>query len=292
MTLDTVWVLGDQLNPEFSALSQASPGTHRVLMIESANLLASKTWHIQRAHLVIAAMRRFAEELRAAGFAVDYRFARTLAEGLHDHRAIHRPEEVLVMEPASWSARERMTRLGCRVVPGNQFLCHYSDFAAWVNRRPNVRMEDFYRWQRQRLGYLMEGTGPRAQPSGGRWNFDADNRRPPPRGHVWPAPLTSPLDDLDRAVIEHISPFCEGESPTGIWATTRAEARRRLDHFIDRVLPGFGPHEDAMTTGPWHLAHSLLSPYLNLGLLTPAEVCDAVQVAFDRGLVPIASAEG
>jgi len=196
------------------------------------------------------------------------------------------------MEPASRSARERMARLGCRVVPGNQFLCHYSDFAAWVNRRLNVRMEDFYRWQRRRLGYLMEGTGPRAQPSGGRWNFDADNRRPPPRGHVWPAPLTSPLDDLDRAVIEHISPFCEGESPTGIWATTRAEARRRLDHFIDRVLPGFGPHAEAMTTGSMHLAHSLLSPYLNLGLLTPAEVCDAVQVAFDRGLVPIASAEG
>ena len=54
----------------------------------------------------------------------------------------------------------------------------------------------------------------------------------------------------------------------------------------------FGPHEDAMTTRSWHLAHSVLSSYMTLGLLRPAEVCDAVQDAFDRGDVPINSAEG
>ena len=58
------------------------------------------------------------------------------------------------------------------------------------------------------------------------------------------------------------------------------------------MLPRFGPHEDALTEHSWHLAHSLLSPYLNLGLLLPGEVCDAVEAAYRAGRVPINSAEG
>ena len=54
----------------------------------------------------------------------------------------------------------------------------------------------------------------------------------------------------------------------------------------------FGPHEDAMLSDNWHLAHSMLSPYLNNGLLLPDEVCDAVEIAYRGGRVPIASAEG
>jgi deoxyribodipyrimidine photolyase-related protein len=59
----TVWVLGDQLNRDFAALAQATPSTHRVLMVESSAKVRSKKWHIQRAHFVITAMRRFAQEL-------------------------------------------------------------------------------------------------------------------------------------------------------------------------------------------------------------------------------------
>ena len=85
---------------------------------------------------------------------------------------------------------------------------------------------------------------------------------------------------------------CWGAEPDGTWATTRRAALARLRHFVDEVLPMFGPHEDAMVERSWHLAHSVLSPYLNLGLLLPGEVCDAVQDAYDEGRVPIASAEG
>lgn len=294
MNRNTVWILGDQLNHGFTALAQAKPETHRVLMIESAALLGSRRWHIQRAHLVITAMRRFALELRAKGFEVDYRHARTIAHGLHEHRQLHAPDDVMVTEPNSRSGLERVARLGCRVLRSNQFLCHRSEFAEWVGTRRTTKLEDFYRWQRRRLGILMEGKGANAQPVAGRWNFDADNRRPPPKGggNPWPSPLVSPLDDLDHEVIEQVRPFCTGDTPTGLWATTRTQALERLQHFVTHALPGFGPHEDAMTTTSWHLAHSLLSPYLNLGLLTPAEVCTAVEAEFNRGAVPMASAEG
>jgi deoxyribodipyrimidine photolyase-related protein len=138
---------------------------------------------------------------------------------------------------------------------------------------------------------LMDGD----EPAGGRWNFDAENREPPPRpgtGPRWPEPLRTPLDDLDRAVIADLPATCVGAEPDGLWATSRAEALRRLHHAVDELLPIFGPHEDAMLTTSWHLAHTMLSPYLNLGLLLPGEVVGAAEQAYRAGRVPLASAEG
>jgi deoxyribodipyrimidine photolyase-related protein len=288
----TIWVFGDQLNRAIGALADAHPTSDRVLLVESTGALASRAWHRQRAHLVIASMRRFADELRAEGFEVDLRRSSSLANGLREHVAEHRPDEVVVTEPNSLDARQLVDRLGCRVVRSNQFLCHRDDFATWAAGRKSLKLEDFYRWQRRRLGYLMESDG--ETPQTGRWNYDEDNREPPPKAGtvVWPDPVRSVLDDVDRAVLADLPDSCWGAAPDGTWPTSRAEALRRLDHFVVNLLPRFGPHEDAITEESWHLAHSLLSPALNIGLLLPAEVCDAVAAAYVAGQVPIASAEG
>lgn len=234
-------------------------------------------------------MRRFAAELVDAGFEVDYRQAPSLAAGLEDHRRAFTPSRVVAMESNSFDGRALLERLGVETVRSNQFLCHYDEFAAWAESKRSAKMEDFYRWQRARLGYLMDGD----QPAGGRWNFDAENReRPPKDGRSWPEPVRTSLDSLDRAVLDELPDTCWGAEPDGIWATSRAEALRRLEHAITEVLAIFGPHEDAMLAGSWHLAHTLLSPYLNLGLLLPGEVCDAAEAAYRAGAVPIASAEG
>lgn len=286
---ETVWVLGDQLHRSLGALAGAEPRSHRILMVESRAKLESKPWHRQRAHLVVTAMRRFAAELTAEGFEVDHRRADSLAEGLAGHRAEHRPTKVTATEPASWDGLELLGRLDVTLVRTDQFLCHPDEFAEWAGPRRSLRMEDFYRWQRRRLGYLMDG----GEPAGGGWNFDADNRERPPRdGRSWPEPIRSELDELDRSVLADLPPTCWGADPDGTWATSRGEAVRRLRHAIDEVLPRFGPHEDAMLTTSWHLAHTLLSPYLNIGLLHPREVCDEVEAAYRAGRVPIASAEG
>ena len=285
----TVWVLGDQLNRNLGALKTASTGRDRVLLVESHRKLVSKRWHVQRAHLVVTAMRRFTAELRADGFEVDLRRADSLAAGLDAHCRDHAPNGVVAMETASWDGRQLLRRLGVTAVQSDQFLCHYDDFAGWADGRRQLKMEDFYRWQRRRLGYLMDGD----EPAGGRWNFDHDNRQRPPKGVVsWPQPLTTALDDVDRDVLSDLPTTVWGDPPDGVWATSRSEALRRLDHTIADVLPRFGPHEDAMLSTSWHLAHTLLSPYLNIGLLHPREVCDAVETAYRNGLVPIASAEG
>ncbi|UCG40272.1 MAG: cryptochrome/photolyase family protein [Acidimicrobiia bacterium] len=282
----TVWVLGDQLNRRVGALSTADPLTDSILFVESERMLA-RPFHRQRAHLVLASMRRFADELRAEGFGVDYRRAPSLAAGLAEHLEEVRPSRVVATEPNGREVAESLGRLGIDLVENDQFLCTRAEFEAWAGDRDRLRMEDFYRWQRTRLGYLMDD----GEPAGGRWNFDHDNREPPPRdGGSWPSPLVDALDELDRAVdAEVVGP---GAAPAGWWPTSRVGALRRLSHFVEEVLPHFGPHEDAMLAGNWHLAHSMLSPALNLGLLLPGEVCDAVEEAYRSGRVPINSAEG
>ncbi len=285
----TVWVLGDQLNRGIASLRDADPATTRVLMVTAEAKRASKRFHRQRLHLVAGAMSAFAAELRAEGFAVDERTAPTFAEGLAAHRRAHSPGAVSAMEPMSWDGRRMLERLGVDLVRSDQFLCHYEDFAAWADGRGDrrLRMEDFYREQRRRLGYLMDGD----EPAGGRWNLDADNREPPPRdGRAWPRPVRS--RDDDAAGDPPLPPRAFGAPPDGTWALTRRGALARLRAFVTQGLPRFGTHQDAMLDGEWHLAHSLLSPYMNLGMLHPREVADAVEAAYRAGDVPLASAEG
>ncbi|QXC62233.1 cryptochrome/photolyase family protein [Aquihabitans sp. G128] len=285
----TVWVLGDQLNRQIGALADAVPGEDRVLLVESRAKLDGAR-HRQRTHLVVTALRRFAAELADAGFEVDLRPAPTLADGLAAHRREHRSDEVVATEPNSWAARALLEREQVATVPSDQFLCHPSEFDAWADGRGarRLRMEDFYRWQRERLGYLMDGD----QPVGGRWNYDAENREPPPSGNPWPDPVRSRLDDVDREVLAAIGPAGFGEDPVGWWPTSRRQALARLRHAVEVVLPVFGPHEDVIVERSWHVAHSLLSPALNIGLLLPGEVADAAEAAHRAGDVPIASAEG
>jgi deoxyribodipyrimidine photolyase-related protein len=286
--VETVWILGDQLNRHFSGLADADPATHRVLVVRSEAKLRGR-WHRQRLHLVLTAMRRFAAELRAEGFEVDERTAPSLASGLRAHVAEFHPSRVSAMEPASRDGLGLLHHLGVETVRSDQFLCHYDEFAGWAEGRTRLRNEDFYRWQRRRLGYLMDGD----EPAEGRWNFDQENRRPPPaEERPWPGRSRFPLDRVDEEVLASLPDGLWGDPPAGWWPTSRTQALQRLEEFTDGVLPHFGPYQDAMVGDDWHLAHSLLSPALNIGLLTPAEVCDAVEAAYRDGRVPVASAEG
>lgn len=298
-TSRTIWVFGDQLNCDIGLLATADPGTDRILMIESATKIIEpngegQSWHRQRLHLVITAMRRCAHELRSRGFQVDLRRADSFAAGLAAHRAEFNPDLICATEPSSFDAVTMCQREGITLSPSAQFTCDYRTFGEWASGRKQLKMEDFYRWQRRRLNYLMEPDG---EPVSGQWNHDHENREPPPKTDIWQAALKEPLDDIDAGVIADYglaadAPHLWGAMPDGTWATSRAGALRRLAHFCEHHAPIFGPHEDAMTTKSWHLAHSLLSPYLNIGLLTPVEVCDAVEESFRQGRIPIASAEG
>jgi deoxyribodipyrimidine photolyase-related protein len=299
--LPTVWVLGDQIDRRASPLRDRVPGDCRVLLVESSAKLSSKRWHVQRLHVVLSAMAHFADELRTEGFDVDHRAAPSLAAGVAEHVAQHHPSAVIAMEPMSWRGRELLERTAVllrgsfgvplEVVPNDQFVCRHEDFARWADGRGRLVMEDFYRWQRMRTGVLMTADGP----VGGRWNYDDENREPPPRdGRAWPSIEPFELDRIDRAVLDRIDGRggAWGDPPSGLWPVTRAQALVRLVDFVAHGLAPFGAHEDAMLRGEWKLAHSALSSSMNIGLLHPSEVIEAAAQAYERGAAPINSVEG
>ncbi|MEM9201521.1 MAG: cryptochrome/photolyase family protein [Actinomycetota bacterium] len=291
--LPTVLVLGDQLNRPNGALRGRSPAACRVLFVESTAALTRRRWHRQRAHLVVSSMRHFAAELTEAGYEVDYRRAPTLAEGVAAHRSDYPVALITATTPNSHRAVEHLEALGVQLLRNRLFLTTPDEFETWAGERNSLRMEDFYRWQRQRLDILMDGD----QPAGGRWNFDADNREPPPKdGRSWPAAEVFSLDDIDRQVIADLeaNPAIKlwGAEPQGWWPVTRHQAQQRLDDFIRHALPVFGAHEDAMLRSEWKLAHSALSSSMNLGLLHPSEVAYAAERAYRERDLPLNSVEG
>lgn len=205
-----------------------------------------------------------------------------------------------VCHPTSSSALRFVRDRGdIDILPARGFATSRNDFEAWARSRGRRRllMEDFYRDARRRLGVLMDGD----EPVDGRWNFDADNREPPPRTPSlgvpepqWPVEDDIDLevrDDLDRWERDgHVS-FLGADGPRR-FAATRTEAFALLDGFVTQRLPAFGPHEDAMLAAdPW-MAHSLLSAPLNLGLLDPREVVARAEDAYRRGDAPLVSVEG
>jgi deoxyribodipyrimidine photolyase-related protein len=237
-------------------------------------------------------MRRFADDLRDRGIEVDCRRARSLATGLRSHVREHRPETVALLEPRRLGAGERLAALPrVEIVPGGLFLIAPDEFAAWAEGRRSLVMEGFYRSQRRRLELLMNGD----EPLGGRWNFDAENREPPPRDARPPAPYRPREGRIDREVrrdLDSMSPPTSGEDGPRRFPASRDEALRALRAFVSKRLADFGRFQDAMLNGESWMWHSLLGSSLNLGLLGPLECARAAERAHREGDVPLAAAEG
>ena len=253
----TALVLGDQLSHANPALE----GADRVLMIESRAALARLRHHRQRRQLVLSAMRHFAAELRARGIdVVERRGEDTFGPALRAY------PDVVCAEPNGAAIRRRLSRHGVRFVPSGQFLTAPADFAAWARGRRRIVMEDFYRAQRRRFGLLLEPDG---KPSGGRWNFDRDNRRPPKAGLAAPPPWLPAEDDIDAEVRRDLDAMGLdewGDPGPRAWPATAAEARAALADFVAHRAAQFGPWQDAMVPGERWLFHSRLSSSFNLYL--------------------------
>ncbi|PSQ91241.1 MAG: cryptochrome/photolyase family protein [Proteobacteria bacterium SW_6_67_9] len=272
-------VLGDQLTPSIAALRTGSPDSDVVLLAEVAEEATYVAHHPQKIALVFAAMRHFAAELRGQGWTVDYAAlddagnTGSLAGEAARAAARWGLARLRVTEPGEW----RLARVQLSDPEG------LDEAAAW----------DFYRGMRRRHGVLVDGDG---QPAGGAWNYDTANRKALPRGGLdIPAPPHFPPDATTRAVLALVAERFGGHFGSldnfG-WAVTRADAERARDHFLTYGLPLFGDYQDAMRTGePW-LFHSVLSPYLNMGLLDPRDLIERAQAAWHDGAAPLNAVEG
>jgi deoxyribodipyrimidine photolyase-related protein len=236
-----------------------------------------------RLFFLISSARHFVESLRSEGFTVHYEKAPTTIDGLKKIQGLVPGAPIVCAEPSSFKQYAALKDFGVSFVANDFFLTSRADFALWARAQKSFLMENFYRAQRVRLNVLVEG----GKPTGGAWNFDKENRLPPPKNYEWPKYLEHSRDAIDEEVAKELN-----YSPGTTWATTREGALAQLENFIKNHFANFGPYEDAMANDNWAVHHSLLSPYLNNGLLHAQEVIDAAIVAFKGGSIPIASCEG
>ena len=278
-----LYIAFDHLHRDFGVLKEANPRNDLIVLVESARMTTGRPWHPLRLHFLISSAQHFAQSLRAEGFTVEYVTSATTIGGLDQVRAQYGDLPISCAEPSSFKQSATLSAYGVTFVDNDFFLTPRSLFHSWASSQKNFLMENFYRGQRIRLGVLVEGNSP----VGGAWNFDKENRLPPPKNYTWPPYLEFAPDEIDHSVAKQL-----GFDAPSTWATTRAGALKALENFIENHFAEFGPYEDAMPSDNWALHHSLLSPYINNGLLHPSEVIDAAVVAYDSGAIPIASCEG
>ena len=304
-------VLGDQLNPDSALFDGADPSCDVIWMAEVATEACHVWSHQSRIALFLSSMRHFAADRRIDGWRVDYRELPATAEDddlstleAALAQAIERwtPQRVIWVCPGEYRLRDALAAVVSEAgVPleargDRHFLVDDAWFADWAAGRKTLRMEHFYRAQRRRFAVLMDGD----EPVGGKFNFDAANRQSfDARGPgLMPEPARFPPDRVTREVIDLVQArFLDhpGQDHDALsrfdWPVTPAQAEQALVDFIEQRGHAFGAYQDAMwTDAPW-LYHSRLSAALNLKLIDPRRVIEAVESAWRDGRMPLAAAD-
>jgi deoxyribodipyrimidine photolyase-related protein len=168
------------------------------------------------------------------------------------------------------------------------------EFEEYLNSVKKPFMKTFYERLRKKTGILMDGK----KPEGGKYSYDSENRSklskdidPPPL--VYPKPENTPHFNEVKEVVENHFKDHPGDCGNFWLATERKEALKVFRRFLKERLPSFGKYQDAITSRSDFVFHSVISPYINMGLLLPHEVIAEVEKEYQSNKnIPLNSAEG
>lgn len=288
-------ILGDQLNSEHHWFGLVDPNVIYVL----AELRQETDYvkhHVQKVCAFFAAMEAFAHDLEQAGHQVlyltldDTQAYRDLPHLLECLCAQFEIEQFAYQTPDEYRVLQQLREWHVDGVTKTEydsqhFMVPFDELAADFPTGKAVLMEHFYRRMRKRHQILMTSSG---EPVGGQWNFDQDNRNPLKKADLAdiPAPLcfTNSVETILQRLTRHSVATFGTATSTLLWPINRAQALNLLAYFCQHCLVNFGRFQDAMTANSphqWSLYHSRLSFALNVKLLSPKEVIDAV-ISFYR----------
>jgi len=296
-------ILGDQLCGTIASLRDLDASNDTVLMAEVNAEATYVRHHKKKIAYLFSAMRHFAAELEERQVTVRYtkiddddnagsleaEIKRAMDENSYDR--------LVVVEPGEFRLKKTMEgwehRLGIKteIRRDDRFISTLERFDAWADGRKRLTMEYFYRDLRKETGILMDGD----EPAGGKWNFDHDNREKLPSDMTLPDRLRIEPDETTTEVLSTVADrFGDhfGDLDDFWFAVTATDAEAQLDWFIDTALCKFGDYQDAMKEGEAFLFHSVLSLYMNAGLLDPLRVCKKAEQAYLDGDAPLNAVEG
>ncbi|MEM7575402.1 MAG: cryptochrome/photolyase family protein [Bacteroidota bacterium] len=324
-----VLLLGDQLFPDHSSLRLDAETL--VFMAEDYGLCTHFRYHKHKLILFLAAMREHAQQLQGkepnhpkqpVSVPFQMRYLRLRAgveesiwkaqdssikkEGFPTY--FYRLSQVLtdfpeVKEITTYEVEDHFFAdqlqqfcaekgLQLHLCPNPGFMTSREQFSDYLQRVKKPFMHTFYQQQRRRLNLLLDDE---AGPLHGKWSFDEDNRKKLPKGIELPSfPVISPTPITQEVMemVDKIFPDHPGSVDNFWLATTRKQALELLNKFLQERFQQFGPYEDAFEADQVFLFHTVLSPYINCGLITAGEVVERVIAYAERNDIHYPSLEG
>jgi len=260
-------------------------------------------FHKQKLWLHRSSMKRYEHMLREDGHHVTYVEHDGQAKSLQINlkKALPKKQQrLLVMDPVDFLLKKRLNRFGSmhpkvelRFIESEGFLNSSVENAEYRSGKKRWFMADFYKWQRRRFNILMEGD----EPEGGKWSFDEANRKKVPKKLIAEIPgiPTVKRDDIDASARDYVNQnFASnpGSLEQLIYPNSHSASQRWLKQFLECRFQKFGDYEDAIVEGESWLWHSVLTPMLNVGLLTPQQIVKATLQHCSKRDIPINSVEG
>ncbi|MBC7538474.1 MAG: cryptochrome/photolyase family protein [Bacteriovorax sp.] len=298
-------VFGDHLFPinYFEKFKQ-----HQFLMIESHSICEHYNYHKLRIAYILSATRHKHLELEKNGFKVDYIFlkdgarSKTYLDRLRDYcnkahitkiHSFEKEDKFFSQMLAKFTSDQEIELVTYR---SPAFLNDHDDFKAYLSKHKKPFMKNFYEESRKRFNVLVDQN---LGPVGGKWSFDEDNRNKLKKDTIVPSIKIQTVDSVTLEVISLVNlefPNHPGEllsdGKNFIYPVTRKDALLWLEQFFIKRFNFFGEFEDAMSSNHDFLFHSLMSPLLNLGLLTPIEVIEKCLIFAKENKIPLNSLEG
>jgi deoxyribodipyrimidine photolyase-related protein len=280
----------------------ALDSVRQVYLVEEHLFFAQYAFHRQKLIFHRASMKAYQAFLLQGGYRVQYVDA---TNPLHDVRELMRHlgqssiTTVHLADVADDWLRQRIGRgaemagIRCITYPTPSFMLDLPAVDAFFKGRKKLFQTDFYIAQRKRFNLLLTSEG---QPAGGKWTYDTENRKKYPRGRKPPVVVFPAVNDYWKEAGNYVNrhfPDNPGRANAGfVVPTTFQESRAWLNQFLTARFAEFGPYEDALVAEATVLHHSVISPLINAGLLTPAYIVSECVAFADQQHVPLPSLEG
>jgi deoxyribodipyrimidine photolyase-related protein len=272
-------------------------------MAEDFELCTYEKHHKHKLILFLSSMRKYSSELKSKKFNVTYyQFNKkninlTYEDKLSEFIKSKNISEINMFEVEDKFFEKRILRF-CKknnikisFLDSPMFLNTRSDFKKYLSKVKKPFMATYYKQQRIEKNILMNGD----KPIGEKWSFDEENRKKIPDNILIPS-MPNFTEDADvkdvKKTVDDFFPNHPGNVSSYWLGSSRKDALKALDVFIKDKIINFGDYEDAVKKNSPFLLHSVLSPYLNVGLITPKEIIKKILDTGKNKKIPLNSLEG
>ena len=238
-----------------------------IYIIEEPFYFTSKSFHKQKLILHRASMKYYYDKLKKKYKNIEYIEYDKIKNNEFINKTIH------IYDPVDKPVIEKYRKISQKMVIYDTplFLETRAELEEYRNTNTNKKNyyhDNFYKWQRKRLNILLEN---REKPIGGKWSFDKENRNPYDKNYNEDKIITYSNKYIEEAKVYIKKNF---NNNFGIveyiyYPITHEEAKLHLNNFIKKKLETFGKYQDGISKDVIFGSHSILSPLLNIGLITP-----------------------